>query len=119
MCNALITLFTPKLNLTEDNINSLTKHFDSNLDGTIQCVEFRSALQSKLVPTTTTVTTMDESTGEMIERIGLVNFLEGIGVDPDPNMISQPRNSSYVRVDGWDEAAEEWFEKKREEKIAV
>jgi len=66
--NALITLFTPKLNLTEDNINSLTKHFDSNLDGTIQCVEFRSALQSKLVPTTTTVTTMDESTGEMIEQ---------------------------------------------------
>ena len=55
----------------------------------------------------------------MIERIGLVNFLEGIGVDPDPNMISQPRNSSYVRVDGWDEAAEEWFAKKREEKIAV
>ena len=60
-----------------------------------------------------------ERTGEMIERIGLVNFLEGIGVDPDPNMISQPRNSSYVRVDGWDEAAEEWFEKKREAKIAV
>ncbi len=26
----------------------------------------------------------------MIERIGLVNFLEGIGVDVDPNMISQP-----------------------------
>ncbi len=60
-----------------------------------------------------------ERTGEMIERIGLVNFLEGIGVDPDPNMISQPRNSSYVRTDGWDEAAEEWFNQKREEKIAV
>jgi len=60
-----------------------------------------------------------ERTGEMIERIGLVNFLEGIGVDPDPNMISQPRNSSYVRTDGWDEAAEEWFKQKRDEKIAV
>ena len=60
-----------------------------------------------------------ERTGEMIERIGLVNFLEGIGVDPDPNMISQPRNSSYVRTDGWDEAAEEWFNQKREAKVAV
>ncbi len=59
-----------------------------------------------------------ERTGEMIERIGLVNFLEGIGVDPDPNMIAQPRNVSYVRTDGWDEAAEEWFNRKREEKAA-
>ncbi|MDX1824132.1 MAG: dissimilatory-type sulfite reductase subunit alpha, partial [Thiohalomonadales bacterium] len=31
-----------------------------------------------------------ERTGEMIERIGLVNFLEGIGVEVDPNMVSQP-----------------------------
>ena len=59
-----------------------------------------------------------ERTGEMIERIGLVNFLEGIGVDPDPNMIARPRNVSYVRTDGWDEAAEEWFNRKREEKAA-
>ena len=59
-----------------------------------------------------------ERTGEMIERIGLVNYLEGIGIDPDPNMISQPRNVSYVRTDGWDEAAEEWFNRKREEKAA-
>ena len=29
-----------------------------------------------------------ERCGEMIERIGLVNFLEGIGVDVDPNMVS-------------------------------
>jgi sulfite reductase alpha subunit len=60
-----------------------------------------------------------ERCGEMIERIGLVNFLEGIGVDPDPNMIKQPRNVSYVRTDGWDEAAEEWFNRKREEKSAA
>ncbi len=60
-----------------------------------------------------------ERCGEMIERIGLVNFLEGIGVDPDPNMIKQPRNVSYVRMDGWDEAAEEWFNRKREEKSAA
>ncbi len=44
-----------------------------------------------------------ERTGEMIERIGLVAFLEGIGVEVDPNMVSQPRTNPYVRTDGWDE----------------
>jgi sulfite reductase alpha subunit len=50
----------------------------------------------------------------MIERIGLVNFLEGIGVDVDPNMVNSPRQSSYVRMDGWDEEAEKWFQRKAE-----
>jgi dissimilatory sulfite reductase alpha subunit len=44
-----------------------------------------------------------ERTGEMIERIGLVNFLEGIGLEVDPNMVSAPRTNPYVRTDGWDE----------------
>jgi len=44
-----------------------------------------------------------ERTGEMIERIGLVNFLEGIGIDVDPNMVSAPRTNPYVRMDGWDD----------------
>jgi sulfite reductase alpha subunit len=52
-----------------------------------------------------------ERTGEMIERIGLVNFIEGIGVEVDPNMISQPRSNSYVRMDGWDEEAAKWAER--------
>ncbi len=60
-----------------------------------------------------------ERCGEMIERIGLVNFLEGIGIDVDPNMVSHPRESSYVRMDGWDEEAEKWFERKAEEKAAM
>ncbi|MDH5786575.1 MAG: sulfite reductase, dissimilatory-type subunit alpha, partial [Chromatiales bacterium] len=51
-----------------------------------------------------------ERTGEMIERIGLVNFLEGIGVEVDPNMIAAPRNNSYVRMDGWDDEAQKWAE---------
>ena len=55
-----------------------------------------------------------ERTGEMIERIGLVNFLEGIGVDVDPNMVNSPRQSSYVRMDKWDEEATKWFENKKE-----
>ncbi|RLA37452.1 MAG: sulfite reductase, dissimilatory-type subunit alpha, partial [Gammaproteobacteria bacterium] len=54
-----------------------------------------------------------ERTGEMIERIGLANFLEGVGVDIDPNMIEHPRTNPYVRTDGWDEEAEKWFARKK------
>ncbi|CAK0761407.1 Sulfite reductase, dissimilatory-type subunit alpha [Gammaproteobacteria bacterium] len=53
-----------------------------------------------------------ERTGEMIDRIGLVNFLEGIGVEVDPHMIAHPRISSYVRMDTWDEEAAKWQERK-------
>lgn len=59
-----------------------------------------------------------ERTGEMIERIGLVNFLEGIDIDVNPHMVSSPRQCSYVRMDGWDEEAEKWFERKAEEATA-
>ena len=55
-----------------------------------------------------------ERCGEMIERIGLVNFLEGIGIDVDPNMVSNPRECSYVRMDGWDDEAVKWFERQAE-----
>lgn len=57
-----------------------------------------------------------ERCGEMIERIGLVNFLEGVDFDleVDPNMVSNPRQSSYVRMDGWDDEAIKWFERKQE-----
>ena len=44
-----------------------------------------------------------ERTGEMIERIGLVNFLEGVGIEIDANMVSTPRTNPYVRTDGWDD----------------
>ncbi len=53
-----------------------------------------------------------ERTGEMIERIGLVNYLEGLDLDVDPNMVSHPRTSSYVRMDGWDEEVEKWNARK-------
>jgi sulfite reductase alpha subunit len=59
-----------------------------------------------------------ERCGEMIERIGLSNFLEGIGVEVDPNMLTHPREGSYIRMDGWDEEAEKWFERKAEEAVA-
>ena len=44
-----------------------------------------------------------ERTGEMIERIGLVNFLEGIELEVDASMISAPRTNPYIRMDDWDE----------------
>lgn len=53
-----------------------------------------------------------ERTGEMIERIGLINFLEGIDVDVDPNMVAHPRTSSYIRMDGWDEEVAKWNSRK-------
>lgn len=55
-----------------------------------------------------------ERCGEMIERIGLSNFLEGIGLEVDPAMISQPRTSSFVRTDLWDEEAEKWHQRRAE-----
>ena len=54
-----------------------------------------------------------ERCGEMIERIGLVNFLDGIGIDVDPNMINSPRTSSYVRMDEWDAEADKWMKRKQ------
>ena len=47
-----------------------------------------------------------ERTGEMIERIGLINFLEGIEMEIDPNMVTTPRTNPYVRTDGWDAEVE-------------
>ena len=60
-----------------------------------------------------------ERTGEMIERIGLVDFLEGIGLDIDPNMISHPRTNSYVRMDDWDEQVLKWNARKSEHRAAA
>lgn len=59
-----------------------------------------------------------ERTGEMIERIGLVSFLEGIGLEVDPNMVAEPRQCSYVRMDQWDEEAQKWFARQAAQKAA-
>ena len=53
-----------------------------------------------------------ERTGEMIERIGLTNFLEGLDIPVDPNMIKEPRSNPYFRSDDWDEQVEKWNEYK-------
>jgi sulfite reductase alpha subunit len=56
-----------------------------------------------------------ERTGEMIERIGLANFLEGMNIPVDPNMISAPRSNPYFRGDDWDEQVAKWVEYKHRE----
>jgi sulfite reductase alpha subunit len=43
-----------------------------------------------------------ERTGEMIERIGLANFLEGVGLEVDANMVSSQRSNPYVYTGDWD-----------------
>jgi dissimilatory sulfite reductase alpha subunit len=44
-----------------------------------------------------------ERTGEMIERIGLVNFLEAMEIEVDSHMVAHPRTNPYIRTDGWDD----------------
>ncbi len=53
-----------------------------------------------------------ERCGEMIERIGLGNFIEGIGIEPEPAMLSHPRTNSFIRLDRWEEEAEKWTQRK-------
>jgi len=55
-----------------------------------------------------------ERVGETIDRIGIVNFLEGVGIPIDPNMIVEPRANPYVRTDDWDEQVAKWEEQKQE-----
>ncbi len=55
-----------------------------------------------------------ERIGETIDRIGLANFLEGIGVEVDPNMVNHPRTSSYTRTDDFEQEAEKWRARKAE-----
>jgi len=37
-----------------------------------------------------------ERVGELIQRVGMANFLDAIGLDPVPEMISAPRDNPYV-----------------------
>jgi dissimilatory sulfite reductase alpha subunit len=37
-----------------------------------------------------------ERIGELMQRVGLANFLDGIGLDPAPEMVSAPRDNPYI-----------------------
>jgi sulfite reductase alpha subunit len=39
-----------------------------------------------------------ERIGELIQRVGLPNFLDGIGLDPVPEMVAAPRDNPYIFV---------------------
>jgi sulfite reductase alpha subunit len=56
-----------------------------------------------------------ERIGECIDRIGLPAFLEGVGIDVDPNMVNHPRTSCYVRTDDFTDEANKYFERKARE----
>jgi sulfite reductase alpha subunit len=40
-----------------------------------------------------------ERVGEFIQRIGLGNFLDAIGLDPQPEMVAHPRTNPYIFYD--------------------
>lgn len=41
-----------------------------------------------------------ERVGEFIQRVGLGNFLDAIGLEPQPEMIKHPRTNPYVFYEG-------------------
>ena len=48
-----------------------------------------------------------ERVGEFIQRVGLGNFLEAIGLDPEPEMVAHPRENPYVFYEHVEEDADE------------
>ena len=47
-----------------------------------------------------------ERVGELIQRVGMANFLDAIGLDPAPEMISAPRDNPYIFFKKEDEVSE-------------
>lgn len=91
------TVIIPFMKLeTQDDLNQLVE-----LAGTIIDFWAENALEHERV-------------GETIDRIGLMNFLEGIGVEVDPAMVNHPRSNSFVRVDTWEQEAEKWHQRQLE-----
>ena len=37
--------------------------------------------------------------GELIQRVGMPVFLDGIGLDPVPEMVTAPRDNPYIFFD--------------------
>jgi sulfite reductase alpha subunit len=37
-----------------------------------------------------------ERVGELMQRVGMANFLDAIGLDPAPEMVSAPRDNPYI-----------------------
>ncbi len=48
-----------------------------------------------------------ERVGELIQRVGLGNFIEEIGLDPIPQMVAHPRDNPYIFFEEYYEVEEE------------
>jgi len=48
-----------------------------------------------------------ERIGEFIQRMGLGNFLEEIGIEPIPEMVSAPRDNPYIFYEEYFEEGDE------------
>lgn len=51
-----------------------------------------------------------ERVGELIQRVGLGNFLEEIGEEPIPEMVAHPRDNPYIFFEEYYEEVEEEYE---------
>jgi sulfite reductase alpha subunit len=50
--------------------------------------------------------------GEFIQRVGMGNFLEAIGLEPTPEMVAHPRENPYVFYEEYFEEGDEGEEEK-------
>ncbi|HEY3359262.1 MAG TPA: dissimilatory-type sulfite reductase subunit alpha [Polyangia bacterium] len=48
-----------------------------------------------------------ERVGELIQRMGMANFLAAVGIEPRPEMVNHPRANPYIYYDEYFEAEEE------------
>jgi len=48
-----------------------------------------------------------ERIGEFVQRVGMGNFLEAIGLEPTPEMVAHPRENPYVFYEEYEEEEEE------------
>ena len=48
-----------------------------------------------------------ERVGELIQRVGMANFLDAIGLDPVPEMVTAPRDNPYIFFQSKDRVSEE------------
>ncbi len=48
-----------------------------------------------------------ERVGEFIQRVGMGNFLDAVGLEPTPEMVAHPRDNPYIFYEGYFEEEEE------------
>ena len=60
-----------------------------------------------------------ERVGELIQRVGLGNFLEAIDVEPIPEMVAHPRENPYIFYEEYFEEGDEARKGKKRRQVAV